>query len=306
MTRRCAFLTMDDTAGWSIDADLAIEPLQRLGWAIETVPWRQKDRVWSRFDAVYIGTPWDYPDDAAGFVEVLESIERAGPVLVNPLSLVLWNLSKTYLRDLEARGVAIVPSHWHDALTADMIDSFFDAWRSACIIVKPVVSTNANDTFLLTRDLDGDTRQALLRTFRARGFMVQPFIGGIQAEGEFSLFYIGGAFSHAIRKTPKAADFRVQEEHGARIVAVDPEQRLIDCADSVLARVDPAPVYARCDFVRDDDGAFLLMELELIEPSLYLRMDDAAPARFAAAFDRYVRRVACSRAASGAASGIPR
>jgi hypothetical protein len=81
----------------------------------------------------------------------------------------------------------------------------------------------------------------------------------------------------------------VQEEHGATITAVEPETSLLECADGILQRVRPSPVYARCDLVRGPDGRFLLMELELIEPSMYLRMDPEAPARFAAAFDRYVR-----------------
>jgi hypothetical protein len=118
--------------------------------------------------------------------------------------------------------------------------------------------------------------------------MVQPFIESIRTEGEFSLFYFGGALSHAIRKVPKAQDFRVQEEHGASIEAILPDPSLVACADGILALVAPAPVYARCDLVRGPDGRFLLMELELIEPSMYLRMHPEAPQRFARAFDRHV------------------
>ncbi|MFQ5546756.1 MAG: hypothetical protein ACE5FV_00580 [Woeseia sp.] len=111
-----------------------------------------------------------------------------------------------------------------------------------------------------------------------------------QTEGEFSLVFFLNEFSHAILKTPKDRDFRVQEEHGARIVAVDPEPDLLDTAAHVLSLVEPVPVYARCDFLRGPDGQFLLMELEVVEPSLYLRMDEAAPTRFARAFDAYVAR----------------
>lgn len=279
---------MEDTSGWSIDADLGFAPLAELGWHCEWLPWRAPDIDWDQWDAVYLAAPWDYPDDPAGFLAVLEAIDRSRSVLVNDLELVRWNVPKTYLRDLEARGAAIVPSLWFDRLEESMLEAFFAAYDHRKIIIKPVISTNAAHTYLLEQPVDRGTLDLLLQTFADRPFIVQPFIGNIQSEGEFSLFYIGGSCSHAIRKVPKPADFRVQEEHGALIEAVVPEPLLLRTADEVMALIDPAPVYARCDFVRDAEGIFRVMEVELIEPSLYLRMDDMAPSRFAAAFDRYV------------------
>jgi hypothetical protein len=284
---------MDDTTGWSIDADLAIPPLQALGWEIHTVPWRRPGTDWDRYDAVYIGTPWDYPQDVALFINVLEQIDRSRAVLVNDLELVRWGIPKTYLRDLEARGAGIVPSLWFDGLPASRLQKrlagFFDTLASNRVVIKPVVSTNATDTFLLDRQNAGEFAPRLSRTFARRAFVVQPFIASIGEAGEFSLFYFSGVYSHAIRKVPKPGDFRVQEEHGSSITAVEPEASLLDCANRILHLVQPTPVYARCDLVCGPGGGFLLMELELIEPSMYLRMDSNAPARFATAFDRYVR-----------------
>lgn len=287
--RRCAFLTMEDTSGWSIDADLAIPSLNALGWDIDTVPWRATGIDWSQYDAVYIGTPWDYPEDPDGFLDLLARIEAAGTLVANPLSLVRWNLYKTYLRDLEERGADIVPTAWHDGIGAAQIPGLFDETGSDRIIIKPVVSTNATDTFLLTRGVDAATCEDVAGRFTNRAAMVQPFIPAIQDEGEFSLFYIGGVLSHAIRKVPKSRDFRVQEEHGARIDAVRADANLERTGNAVMALVEPQPLYARVDFVRGPDDRLLLMELELIEPSLYLRMEAGAPARFAEAFDAWVR-----------------
>ena len=129
----------------------------------------------------------------------------------------------------------------------------------------------------------------LVRVFADRPFVVQTFIENIQTEGEFSLFYFNREFSHATLKVPKSGDFRVQEEHGSRVLSITPEPALLDTGNKVLALVEPMPAYARADFVRGPDGRFLIMELELVEPSMYLRMDPAAPGRFATAFDRYVR-----------------
>jgi hypothetical protein len=288
--QRCAFLTMDSAEGWSIDADLGITPLEALGWRVEQVPWRSGDARWNEFDAVYIGTPWDYPEDVARFLGVLERIDTSRAVLVNPLALVRWNLPKTYLRDLESRGAAIVPSRWGEHLAPGMLAATFDELGAERVVIKPVVSTNARDTFLLTREEAYTAEPELLRAFDRRAFVVQPFIEQVQSEGEYSLFYFGDAFSHAILKKPKARDFRVQEEHGASIDPVaSPDVALVAAADRILELVRPAPAYARCDLLRGPDGRFLLMELELIEPSLYLRMHPDAPARFAAAFDAYAR-----------------
>jgi hypothetical protein len=290
-TRRCLFLTMEDTSGWSIDADLAFAPMSELGWQCEWLPWKTTGVNWNASQAVYIAAPWDYPQDPAWFLQVLGEIDASTAVLVNDLSLVQWSIAKTYLRDMETRGAAIVPSLWFDAWNDQSgIDECFDVFGEK-IIAKPVVSTNATDTFLLTRPIARNTRALLQKTFAARAFVVQPFIEGIRSEGEFSLFYFGDKFSHAIQKVPKRRDFRVQEEHGATIVAIDPEPALRDTADYVMSLINPLPVYCRCDFVRDAEGRFLVMELEMIEPSMYLRMHADAPRRFAKAFDDYVRQV---------------
>jgi hypothetical protein len=284
---------MEDTGGWSIDADLAFGPMHALGWSCEWIPWRSPDVHWDTFNAVYIAAPWDYPQDPEAFLRVLAKIDASDAVLVNDLSLVRWNLAKTYLRDLESRGARIVPSRWYERA----IDGWFDGEEFAgcfdvpgkTIIVKPVVSTNATDTFLLSQPVTAERKTELHKTFRTRAFVVQPFIDNIRSDGEYSLFYFGDRYSHAIRKVPKRGDYRVQEEHGAEIIAVEPERALRDAGDFIMSLVRPLPVYCRSDFVRGDDGHFMVMELEMIEPSMYLRMHSDAPQRFAEAFDRYVR-----------------
>lgn len=288
---RCAFLTMEETDGWAIDADLAFAPLAELGWQCEWLPWTRDGVDWDRFEAVYIAATWDYPDDPERFLEVLHSIERSSATLVNPFELIRWNIPKTYLRDIEARGADIVPSRWYERFADCDLDAEFVAFDAVRLILKPVVSTNAHNTFPLERDVDASTRETIAQVFADRPFVVQPFMAAIQTEGEYSLFYIGGTLSHAIRKRPKADDFRVQEEYGADIRLVDVDAALRRAADDVMAMVEPEPLYARCDFVRDAAGTYRVMELELIEPSLYLRMDADAPARFAHALDTHVRRL---------------
>lgn len=281
---------MEDQEGWSIDAELAFPSMQAMGWTIDAMPWRAGNVDWNAFDAVYVGTPWDYPEDPGQFMQVLEAIDRSTAVLINDMQLVAWSLPKTYLRDLEEKGVAIVPSIWAERYEGGMLEHAFGRFAVDRIIVKPVISTNATDTCLVDRHDIDSLEPALAETFADRPCVIQPFVQNIQTEGEYSLFYFNREYSHAIRKTPKRGDFRVQEEHGAEIVSVDPEPSLQKAGDQVLRLVDPLPVYARVDFVRASDDRFLLMELELVEPSMYLRMDKKAPERFAKAFDEYFTR----------------
>ena len=114
------------------------------------VPWRRAVD-WNDFDAVYISTPWDYQNDVAAFLEVLEAIERSSAQLVNSLQLVLWNLEKTYLRELESRGAAIVPSLWYSRFDDFDLDAAFDRHASESLVAKPVIGANAADTFVLER-----------------------------------------------------------------------------------------------------------------------------------------------------------
>lgn len=286
MSRRIAFLSLDERGDFVIDDDHALGPLAALGWSPEVVSWRQSATPWGRYDAVIIRSTWDYWDDVDGFLRVLAEIDAATR-LANPLGLVRWNLSKTYLRDLLRRGVAVVPTVWLDRVSSAAVASCFDEFGGNEIVIKPVVGANGVDTFRLGASAGPEDQDEIAATFRGRAAMAQPFMTHVLDEGEFSLFFFNGEYSHAIVKVPAAGEFRSQEERGAEIRAVTPEADLLACGERAIAALRPLPLYARVDFVRDADGDFRVMELELIEPSMYLRTDPRAPARFAAAIDRW-------------------
>ena len=157
--------------------------------------------------------------------------------------------------------------------------------RADKIVTKPQVGTNSQHTFVLDEYVSADLLSKLENTFANRPFFVQPFMSNVQSEGEYSLFFFGGEYSHAILKTPEQGDFRSQEEHGAEIKSVVATSEQIMAAEKLLALVEPQPTYVRADLVRDENDNYLLMELELIEPSLYLRTNAGAADRFARAFD---------------------
>ena len=282
---RCAFLSMDSLAEFVAYDELAIPPLEALGWTVDTVSWRA-DADWAAYDVVVIRSPWDYQDAPDAFLAVLGRIDGATR-LENGLDVVRWNLDKTYLRDLEARGVPTVPTRWLDALDADALAALFGALGSDEIVVKPTVSANADGTFRLRR-ADAGRQLDAIRALSGRAVMAQPFVPAVVEEGEYSVFAFGGEVCHAILKTPAAGDFRVQEEHGGRIRAVAPAPALSAAADRALAAVEAAVgqtlLYARADLVRHA-GAWVVMEMELIEPSLYFPYGEGSAARFARALD---------------------
>lgn len=276
--RRLCFLSMDDMAGYVADDDLAIGPLSQLGWEVSTVSWRDPAADWDHFEAVIIRTTWDYQKSPEAFLKVIRRIDSSTARLENPLKVVEWNLNKRYLREMEMRGCPIVPTIWN----AEYTESEFAFWKAELssdeLIIKPEISATAGHTYRLS-SFDPD----LVGIFRERPFIVQPFMASIVTEGEYSLFYFGGKLSHAILKWPAAADFRVQEEHGGIITAVTGDEKLRNAGQDALDLVGECLLYARVDLVRDAAGDFRLMELELIEPALYLRMDERAPTFFAEA-----------------------
>lgn len=277
MTRRICFLSMDDLAGYVSDDDLAVPHLAELSIRTDILSWRQTAVAWRAFDAVIIRTPWDYQKYPQEFLAALEDIESQ-TTLHNSLKIVRWNLDKTYLCDLSEKGVRIVPTLWHQRYDFASFAHWLDELAADEVIIKPTISATAAYTYRL-REFDA----SLASIFGEREFLVQPFVSSILDEGEYSLFYFNGEYSHAIVKRPKPADFRVQEEHGGIITEIDADDTMRAAAANVLEHIDEDLLYARVDLVLDAEGQFALMELELIEPSLYLRMNAEAPARFAAA-----------------------
>ncbi|WP_440998624.1 ATP-grasp domain-containing protein [Fodinibius sp. SL11] len=290
MMKRCAFLSMDNYEDFEVYDHLLFDPLKALGWYAEEVSWRNATVNWNSFDAVIIRSPWDYQDDPQAFMQVLTDIEQSDAVLENSLDIVKWNIDKTYLRDLDSQGVEIVSSLWFDKFSSDLFPSVFTDLESDEIVVKPTISAGADDTFRIHQSNYDVFVEDLETVFASRPFLVQPFMDNITEEGEFSVFFFGDIYSHTILKTPKTNDFRVQEEHGGRLTLVKPKDHLLKTARSMRDMIDPEPLYTRADYVRTANNTFALMELELIEPSLYFNMDPESPERFAKVFDKWMAK----------------
>jgi len=284
--QHCAILTMNDLDDFEVYDNLIEQPLLTLGWQMHMVSWRDESVNWNDYAAVIIRSPWDYQDDALAFLHVLNKIEQSSAHLENSLATVEWNIDKKYLRELESNGVNIVKTCWHKNLTKKYVVEYFTELNVDQIVIKPRISANADNTFWLTKDNYQALYPQLEKAFSASEFLVQPFMESVINEGEYSLFYFNGLYSHTILKTPKDSDFRVQEEHGGRLASISPEASLMNHAEQALSAIKAQigmPLYARIDLVRNDAG-FALMEAELIEPSLYFNMDEQSATRFAQAF----------------------
>jgi glutathione synthase/RimK-type ligase-like ATP-grasp enzyme len=278
---RCAFLTTDYLSGYVSDDELTIKHLHDFGWSVEMVSWH-RNYDWSQFDVVVIRSTWDYQRDPDAFLAVLESIDHSNAHLENSLELVQWNLRKTYLRDIALKGGLIIPTLWQEeTLDRKKLESFFDELETEELIIKPIIGASAGYTFRLPRSQSNVKIPMLEKIFNRRAYIVQPFMPNIVEEGEFSLIYFEGMHSHTILKTPKTNDFRVQEEYGGNIHLVKAEPELLQSGQHVINSLPQRPLYARADFIRTEQGTFAVMELELIEPVLYFRMDADSPMLFA-------------------------
>lgn len=285
--RQCAFLTMDNLDNFECYDSMLYEPLAELGWRVHPISWREKSVDWNDYEIVVIRSTWDYQDEPELFMDVLEKIESSAASLQNPLELVKWNIDKKYLLDLEKNGIQIVPSIFAEQFDQKLCMDAFLKFGCREIVMKPTISANADDTFRF--DEKSADIKVLESCFQNREFLIQPFMEDIVLEGEYSLFFFGGDYSHTILKTPKDDDFRVQEEHGGFLQLVVPEPSLLHLAQKTMATLVPSPLYGRIDFVRSKN-TFLVMELELIEPSLYFNMDENSPIRFANAFVTFVKK----------------
>jgi len=284
MNNKVAFLSTDNLENFFTYDKLLFEPMKKIGWIAEEISWKSEEVNWNDYSSVIVRSTWDYQNDSEKFLNVLEKINNSSAHLENNLDLMRWNMNKNYLYDLENKGIRIVETIWEKSFNPNTAFQYFDKLKSDEIIIKPNISANADNTFRLTREELIEKLPELEKIFADREFMVQPFMQNIVDEGEYSLFFFNGEFSHCVLKRPKEKDFRVQEEHGGKFKSIVPSEQQKTIGKNIIDKLAVLPLYGRTDLVRTADNDFALMELELIEPSLYFNMDSESPTRFTKAF----------------------
>lgn len=272
-----ALATCEDLPGLDPDDAALVTALRERGLDPRPAVWSDPGVDWAAFDLVLIRSVWDYFHRPQEF---LDWVDRAGAEVPmwNPPETLRWNAHKSYLRDLEEAGVPAIPTAWVEGGSAPELAALLAerGWEDA--IVKPAV---AGGSLGLHRVRDaGAAQEHLTGLLRSGDAMVQPFLPSI-AGGELSIICVDGRASHAVRKTPKPGDIRVQPEHGGHVEPAQPEASEADIARRALAALAHPSLYARVDLVRGHDGEPLLIELECIEPRLFLAHDPGAAGRMA-------------------------
>ena len=276
---RLTLLTCAAKPGLSDDDRLVAEALDRRGVDVQVCPWSSLE-IGQAGDVAVLRSTWDYHLAFVEFTAWLAETERRAMPLLNPSPLVRWNASKLYLRDLAAAGVTLPQTVWLDAPDRAGIAKALAAagWDRA--VLKPCVSASAHATTLVTPDTW--LRDEAIEPLRSHGALLQRYVSEIERRGELSVVFFDGGFSHAVLKRPRAGDFRVQFEFGGTETPVAPTSAERSFAERVLDACPEVPAYARVDIVTTTSGP-VLMELELIEPVLFLASDADAPDRFARA-----------------------
>ncbi len=264
------------------DDELLQNALTKLGLSSVRLDWSAPDVDWSTFRCIVFRTTWDYFDRIAEFSAWLH-LAQTQTRLCNAPETIWWNLDKHYLADLETRDVPVVPFRLLEPDAPQSLHGLLEAvgWEEA--VLKPCVSGGARHTYRIQRDTADAIQERVRPLLAAESFLLQPFIRDVVRTGEDTVMVVNGRVTHAVRKIPKAGDFRVQDDHGGTVHPLDPTQEHVELAQRAMAACEPAPSYGRVDMVRDDNGKLVVMELELIEPELWLREYPPAAEEFARA-----------------------
>jgi glutathione synthase/RimK-type ligase-like ATP-grasp enzyme len=291
-----ALASCGNLPGWEVDDAPFHARLKARGFHLSHPIWDDASVDWSVFDACLIRTTWDYTDKQEAFVAWAESTGRQLPFF-NPPEIIRWNTRKTYLRDLEQAGVAITPTLFLDrgvrVNVAECMAS--EGWTRG--FLKPVVGATARECLRFEADSVGlmAGQAHLNRLLPTEAMMLQPYLSAVEEVGELSAIFLGGSFSHAVRKIPVAGDFRVQDDFGAKDYPVGlsaEEQRMArHIVETASGRASGGELlYARVDWLTDDAGQLLLTELELVEPSLFFRHSETAADQLASALLEAIKR----------------
>ncbi|KAA5540155.1 ATP-grasp domain-containing protein [Adhaeribacter rhizoryzae] len=237
--------------------------------AVKYEIWTDPNVNWQQYEAIILKSPWDYFDKVDLFQTWLNNLDQQEVRVLNPTMVVRWNLNKEYLLQVEKAGFATVPTSILKQKSNFKAAPFFEIWHTKNLIVKPVISGGAKNTFVISQSETAIFENQLNQLLQEEAYLVQPFMPEIQNKGEYSLIFFNGYFSHCVLKVPQSGDFRVQHYFGGAIIPTTPPAHILEYAQQLLKQFAPGCLYARVDGL-ESNGKFRLMELELIEPLLYL------------------------------------
>ena len=272
---RVALATCAAIPNLTDDDRLLIPALAARGISAVPAVWDDDAIDWRSFAAVVIRSTWDYHLHAPRFLDWIDRLETLGVRLINSAPVLRWNAEKTYLRELAAAGIPVVETRWVERGDApSLLEILRDSdWSRA--VVKPSIAATAYRTWS-TSIATAERDEKLFRELVADGrVLVQPFVEAIATEGEWSLIFFGGEHAYSVLKAPRAGDFRVQSDFGGTAIVREADPAIVAQASGVLDRTPfrrSELAYARVDGCVLE-GKLVLMELEVLEPALFLEND---------------------------------
>ena len=252
------------------------EALREAGAQVTARPWTAVGDI-TPFDAVLPLVAWGYHQRFDEWMHLLTQLAADRAPVINPIPLLRWNSDKAYLAELGRKGIPTVPTLEVDHLNEAALTAAHGVFGSDELVIKPPVSASAWGTFRLGKG------QAVPEEAHGRRMLIQPWVGSVTDTGEYSLILFGGELSHCVAKKPRPGDFRVQPEHGGTNEAVAPPPGAEAIARAALDVAPAEAAYARVDLLVGNDGNLQVIELELIEPALFLHCAPEAKPRFARA-----------------------
>jgi glutathione synthase/RimK-type ligase-like ATP-grasp enzyme len=278
--RTIAFVTASKIPNLTADERLVVDVLKQRGVEVHAAVWNDPNLDWRAFDCAVVRSCWDYHHRPQAFARWLTLMEQQDVPLWNRPHTLRWNMDKTYLRQLGEQGIPIAPTVWIERGSTVDLEAVLAEQRWTHAVVKPTVSATAFHTWVTAPERARADNALTAEVLERSGLMVQQFVREVTTNGEWSLIFFSKQYSHAVLKRPKQHDFRVQGAFGGTAEAAQPALHLIQQAQRIVnTMVDPL-LYARVDGV-DVDGTFMLMELELIEPFLFLGTAPFSVQRFA-------------------------
>jgi glutathione synthase/RimK-type ligase-like ATP-grasp enzyme len=277
-----AFISCHDhgkhSVGYIDEESMLLAFLQDEGLTIKREVWNDASVDWTQYDLAILKSPWDYHEHIGDFLSWLDTLQKLQVRLLNPVEMVRWNCDKHYLKDIEDAGLNIIPSLFLEKCSKPHLLPFFEQLGTEKLIIKPCVSAGAKNTNFLRRDTINEHRDMIYQLLEEESYIVQPFMKEI-FEGEWSFIFFNGKFGHSILKVPLGGDYRTQHYHGGVTKAAKAEASQIESVAKYVQQFGRGALYARVDGVMRE-GQFLLMELELVEPYLYLDIDINGYANF--------------------------
>ncbi len=261
---------------------LIFEALEKEGYKVWRTNWDNPDFDWTLTKMVLFRSTWDYFERFKEFFNWLDLINTKTR-LINSFNLINWNIDKHYLQDLQNNGVSIVDTYFIETGDERILKNIYDTcgWKNA--ILKPAIAGAARHTYRLDRSNINAHQDIFNKLIKEEALLLQPFQESILTKGEVSYMVFGGKFSHAILKQAKAGDFRVQDDFGGSVHDYKVTKAEIEFCENVIAACPELPIYARVDAMWDEQNNFLVSEVEMIEPELWLRNRPEAAVDFARA-----------------------